>query len=516
MSEIKVNKISPRTNCGTVTVGDSGDSVSVTSGVPVTVNGDLKSNALKATDGGVIISQSGTTITIGASGDTINLASGASQSGFGRTGTVDWQTGSIKTANFSATSGEGYFCNTAGGEFAVSLPAGSAGAIVSVQDYNNTFDSNGLKVEPNGSEKINGGAGRITLDTEGEGATFVYIDSTVGWRSIHQSAFADVGDNSEYVAATGGTITTCGNYKIHKFTGNGTFTVTAAGNACGSNTVDYLVVAGGGGGAGFGTYSFPRGAGAGGGGGVRASATTYTNSGPSSPRTPTSGPTAVAGLPVSAQAYPITVGGGGAAGPSGGPGNPPAPAGGTSTFSTITSAGGAGGSPHCGTSFNGIAGGSGSSGANTAVGGAGNTPPVSPPQGMPAGDGGGSNNNFAGGGGGGFMVAGTPGNPTGKGGCGGAGGGFPTAITAAAGQSSGGQYYFGGGGAGGWGNAGPSAPANDGGLGGGGNGGSGGGASSGTANTGGAGGGNGGAPGPLTGASGGSGIVLIRYQFQAS
>ena len=54
MSEVKVNKISPRTNCGTVTVGDSGDSVSVSAGVPVTVNGDLKSNALKATDGGSI------------------------------------------------------------------------------------------------------------------------------------------------------------------------------------------------------------------------------------------------------------------------------------------------------------------------------------------------------------------------------------------------------------------------------------------------------------------------------
>ena len=72
MSEVKVNKISPRTNCGTVTVGDSGDSVSVSAGVPVTVNGDLKSNALKATDGGSIISQSGTNITIGASGDTVS------------------------------------------------------------------------------------------------------------------------------------------------------------------------------------------------------------------------------------------------------------------------------------------------------------------------------------------------------------------------------------------------------------------------------------------------------------
>ena len=50
------------------------------------------------------------TLTLGASGDTIALASGASQSGFGRTGTVDWQTGSIKTAIFFyCSSGEGYF-----------------------------------------------------------------------------------------------------------------------------------------------------------------------------------------------------------------------------------------------------------------------------------------------------------------------------------------------------------------------------------------------------------------------
>ena len=37
--------------------------------------------------------QCGTTLTLGESGDTVTLGSGASQSGFGRTGTVDWQTG---------------------------------------------------------------------------------------------------------------------------------------------------------------------------------------------------------------------------------------------------------------------------------------------------------------------------------------------------------------------------------------------------------------------------------------
>ena len=62
-------------------------------------------NNLQASDGGNLISQCGTAITLGASGDTIALASGASQTGFGRTGTVDWQTGSIKTATFTAVNG---------------------------------------------------------------------------------------------------------------------------------------------------------------------------------------------------------------------------------------------------------------------------------------------------------------------------------------------------------------------------------------------------------------------------
>ena len=52
--------------------------------------------------------QCGTTLTLGASGDTVTLGSGASQSGFGRTGTVDWDT-TKKTAGFTGVSGNGYF-----------------------------------------------------------------------------------------------------------------------------------------------------------------------------------------------------------------------------------------------------------------------------------------------------------------------------------------------------------------------------------------------------------------------
>ena len=106
MSKIEVNEIDAQSG-STITVGSACKSVVVPGNV-------VKTNAVQASDAGNIISQSGTTITLGASGDTINLASGASQSGFGREGSVNWQTGSIKTSTFTAASGEGYFCNTTG------------------------------------------------------------------------------------------------------------------------------------------------------------------------------------------------------------------------------------------------------------------------------------------------------------------------------------------------------------------------------------------------------------------
>ena len=77
-----------------------------------------------------ITTESGSTLTVGGCGKTVALASGASQTGFGRTGTVDWQTGDIKTSTFTAVNGQGFFVDTNGGAVTANLPAGSAGAIV--------------------------------------------------------------------------------------------------------------------------------------------------------------------------------------------------------------------------------------------------------------------------------------------------------------------------------------------------------------------------------------------------
>jgi hypothetical protein len=451
--------------------------------------------------------QCGTNLTVGASGDTITFPTGTtivnngSQTGFGRTGTVDWQTGSIKTANFTATSGEGYFCNTTSGSFTLSLPAGSAGAIVSVQDYNNTFNTNSLVVDPNGTEKINGGAAgaSVSLSTEGEGVTLVYIDSTVGWRSVQDNNYNTVGSN--FVIATGGTVTTCGDCKIHTFTGPGTFSVTSSGSPTNS-VVSYTVVAGGGGGG-----SGSGGAGGGGGGGFReykSPVTPYTAS-------PLDGNPGGTEISVTAQGYPITVGGGGLGTPACTPDSGCATSGSNSIFSTVTSAGGgaAGSSPtNCGA---GVAGGSGGGGRYSGNGGAGNTPPVSPAQGF----GGGNSVNSGrrgGGGGGGATEAGVNGTTSSQGR---GGAGAPTQISGSA------LAYAGGGGGAGWPGGSPAMPpglANNGSPCG--TGGSGAGsptaATDGTTNRGGGGGGSGnpGAPGSGTAGNGGSGIVIIRYKYQ--
>ena len=455
----------------------------------------IKVDNIQDQDGNNIINENANTITIGASGDTVTLASGASQSGFGRSGTVDWDT-TAKTASFTAVSGNGYFVNTTSGAITVTLPAGSAGDIVAVSDYASTAQTNNIIIAPNGTDKINGVNNSYYISTQGLAVTLVYTDATKGWKSVTGSDADSTGIVPAFVTATGGTVTTvCTNFKVHTFTSPGTFTVTCAGNAAGSNTVSYMVVAGGGGGANN------RGGG-GAGGGFRegkASSDCYTAS-------PLNAP---AGLPVTATAFPITVGGGGAGTPESNSGFLGTP-GSNSIFSTITSTGGGGGGTGKNTpSRTGLTGGSGGGGGSGndvgGPGGSGNTPPVSPPQGNPGGNavGGAPGPSRKAGGGGGATVAGTNGVACA---CfGGGGAGATTVITGSP------VAYAGGGGGGVC-----TCEGGPGGTGGGGNGGKDNGPSAaGTTNTGGGGGGGGREnTSHADGSAGGSGIVIIRYKFQ--
>jgi hypothetical protein len=452
MSEFKTNKISPRSGT-TQTIGDSGDSVSTSSGST--------------------INNAGTITTAGITGGTINNTTGSIY----LRGEVDWQPSDIKTASFTATDNQGFFVNTTSGEITVTLPASpSAGDVVGIKDYANTFDTNKCILNANGN-KIQGSTELFEITVEGSSIIIIYVDATQGWVITDASKAADISQQALFVTATGGTVTCCGDYKIHTFTGPGTFTVTCAGNPTGSETVDYLVVAGGGGG----------GSDAGGGGGAGGYRESSGAASGCYSRSPLGG--CVSALPVSAQGYPITVGGGGGSNTKGNP----------SIFSSITSAGGGtGNGPTCG-----FPGGSGGGGRFSISAGTGNTPPVSPPQGNPGGNSIPPAGFFGGGGGGGSTAAGTVSAP-GSAGPGGAGAtsSINTTPTARA-----------GGGGGGGGNCNPSGGT---GAAGGGNGANkcAGNGSAATVNSGSGGGAGGEGAAPKNGGAGGSGIVIIRYKFQ--
>ena len=263
------------------------------------------------------------------------------------------------------------------------------------------------------------------------------------------------------IKATGGNISFDGTYVTHTFISSGTFTPAV------SLLADYLVVAGGGGGGNADGTTFNGGGG--GAGGLRC--TVGTTGGGGTPESKV--------LLTAANQYAITIGAGGGSNSIGSN---------SSIYGTGVNVASSGGGRGKGSNFDGD-GGSGGGGRNLySAGGAGTTN-----QGYAGGSASGENA----GGGGGAGAAG--GNGSGSG-AGNGGAGVAIAI-------SGSSVTYAGGGGGG------AATPGSGGAGGGGAGGNPTG-TAGTANTGGGGGGvrdNVGAT-PRNGASGGSGIVIIRYK----
>ena len=427
-----------------------------------------------------------------AGGNTLAVSDGSGNITTNNFKDIQWQ--SVVTADGStattAEAGKGYFIDNSSATHTINLPAspsiGDTVAIVSLGNasaYNITIGRN--------SSNIQGAASDRTVRFNNQSEVLIYSNATEGW--VVQ---ATTETPPTYIAATGGTATTSGNFKIHTFNSSSNFVVTDIGNQ--SHTAEYVVVAGGGAG----------GSGISGGGGAGGFRTNYPS--------PDTG-----GFTLAAQTYPITVGAGSAQqGQNATPGS--LARGSNSVFSTITSTGGgAGGNGQTGGGTNsagqpgGSGGGSGYNGSAPHKG-SGNTPPVSPAQGY---DGGytASGPGVGTGGGGGSSAVGANGSPSG-GGVGGAG--TSNSITGSA------VVYAGGGGAGGYDCApvsgGPAHP-------GGGGGGAGGtgyenqpgrtNAAAGTANTGGGGGGGGegnnpGGSNSGLGGSGGSGVVIIRYKYQ--
>ena len=365
---------------------------------------------------------------------------------------TDWQS-AIKTSNFTAEAGKGYFVDTTSNEITVSLPAGVVGKEIIFQDYAGTFDTNKIIFDSNSSEKIQGATDNYKCIIENARINLVYQNATKGWTA----------DNIETMVLP-------------------------------PLVVSYLVIAGGGGGGGT-HRSYTAGGGAGAGGLRNSFAGDNTGGGGSAEST----------LTLSAATnYTVTVGAGGSAGTEtalGGNGT-------NSVFSTITSTGGGGGGSAYASPPTPIAGGSG--GGSTSYNNTAGARVSNPIQGYAGGTAYGNGaGDGCGGGGGAGAIGGNGGDTAGGNG----GNGLSNSITGSAvtyaGGGGGGQWL--------WQYSGTVTPGTGGtGGGGAGNGdANGGNGNDGTANTGGGGGGGSAkhtsGPTTINGGTGGSGIVILRY-----
>ena len=363
----------------------------------------------------------------------------------------------IKTSGFTAVAGEGYFCNTTSSAFTVTLPASpSAGNQVAIVDYAGTFATNNITLGRN-SNKIEGGTSNKKLTTNREAVTLTYVDATQGWVS---SSGANEGTQS-----------------IDPNT----------------DSVDFLVIAGGGAGSSGRNAPSARSGGGGGAGGYRNSYSTETSGGGGSSETELS-------LLVGTT-YTITVGAGGAGdiyeATAGSSGSNSSISG--TGITTITSTGGGRGGigePSSGGAgaSGGSGGGAGSGGSSFGTGGSGTAN-----QGYAGGNSDNVQSNNSGGGGGSGGVGGTGGAPSaGNGGNGTASSITGSSVTRAGGGGGGGNNK--GTGTNGGGNGAGLNPSQT--L-----------ATAATANTGSGGGGayeNSSIPSGATSGAGGSGVVILR------
>ena len=124
------------------------------------------------------VSGSGVVLPIGSKSlvysDGTNVSLGLQNKGY-----VTLNAGTITA--YTSTDGDQILANTTANPITVTLPASpSVGEEIVIIDARGTFGSNNLIVARN-SSNINSAASNLTLSTNGQAVTLVFIDSTRGW-----------------------------------------------------------------------------------------------------------------------------------------------------------------------------------------------------------------------------------------------------------------------------------------------------------------------------------------------
>ncbi len=170
----------------------------------------IKVNTVQDTDGNNIINENANTITIGASGDTITIPAGATLANNGTaTGfaSIAWQSSIVTAATHTASAGQGLWLDTSSNAITVTLPASpSVGDQIILTDYARNWGTNAVTLNIN-SKKFQGGSVNPVYDTNGESVDIVYSGTTKGWIPNSDGAVALEGISTygaEYLLVGGG------------------------------------------------------------------------------------------------------------------------------------------------------------------------------------------------------------------------------------------------------------------------------------------------------------------------
>ena len=150
MSEVKVNKISPRSGTG-VQLGDSGDTITIPAGA--------------------------------------TLANAGTATGFAA---IDWQSTIVTSATHTASANQGIWIDTTSNACNLTLPSSpSVGDQLIFSDFKRTWGSNAVTLTLNGSKFQGFTSPSPVYDTTGETVHIVYSGSTQGWIPINDGAVAN-------------------------------------------------------------------------------------------------------------------------------------------------------------------------------------------------------------------------------------------------------------------------------------------------------------------------------------
>ena len=106
-------------------------------------------------------------------------------------GGTQWQS-SVKTADFTAVAGQGFWVNTASGDVVVTLPSSpSVGDIVELADFNRSWGTHSVTLNDNGSNFQGTGSSVPVYNENGQHVELIYSGSTNGWIPKLDSVVAD-------------------------------------------------------------------------------------------------------------------------------------------------------------------------------------------------------------------------------------------------------------------------------------------------------------------------------------